>query len=131
MPRAWGNPMSVAYGIRWDDGKRIRLVAALLAALVAFAAFVGMKAGAERSMTAVVVSARADSTNAAARSVEALGGKVGARISLIHGFLAKVPSDRISELRSAKGVLSAVADRTVHLSSSDDSAAAKQATASL
>jgi len=37
--------MSVAYGIRWDDGKRIRLTAALLAALVALAAFVGMKAG--------------------------------------------------------------------------------------
>jgi serine protease AprX len=123
--------MTVAYGIRWDDGKRIRLVATLLAALVALAAFVGMRAGAEGSMTAVVVSARAGSANTAAHSVEALGGKVGARISLIHGFMAKVPSDRISALRSAKGVLSAVADRTVHLSSSDDSAAAKTASASL
>src|SRR4051794_33322563 len=127
MPRAWGNPMSVAYGIRWDDGKRIRLKAALLAALVALAAFVGMKAGADRSTTAVVVSARADSTKAAVRSVEALGGKVGARISLIHGFLAKVPTDRISELRSAKGVVSAVADRAVTLSTASDKSAAASA----
>jgi serine protease AprX len=119
--------MSVAYGIRWDDGKRIRLTAALLAALVALAAFVGMKAGADRSTTAVVVSARADSTQAAVRSVEALGGKVGARISLIHGFLAKVPTDRISELRSAKGVVSAVADRAVTLSAASDKSAAASA----
>jgi serine protease AprX len=119
--------MNVAYGIRWDDGKRIRLVATLLAALVALAAFVGMKAGAERSMTAVVVSARAGSANAAAHSVEALGGKVGARISLIHGFIAKVPSGRINALRSAKGVLSAVADRAVTLSATSDTSAAASA----
>ncbi len=86
-----------------------------------------MKAGADRSMTSVVVSARAGSTNTAARSVEALGGKVGARISLIHGFLAKVPSDRISELRSAKGVLSAALDRTVSLSAASDNSAAASA----
>ena len=36
--------MTANYGIRWDDGKRIQLTAALLAALVALAAFVGMKA---------------------------------------------------------------------------------------
>ncbi len=116
--------MTANYGIRWDDGKRIQLTAALLAALVALAAFVGMKAAADRSMTDVVVSARAGSASTAVRSVEAIGGKVGARISLIHGFLAKVPSDRMQELRSAKGVLSAVADRTVHLSSTSDSSAA-------
>lgn len=119
--------MTANYGIRWDDGKRIQLTAALLAALVALAAFVGMKAATERSMTDVVVSARAGSASTAARSVEALGGKVGARISLIHGFLAKVPSDRMQELRSAKGVLSAVADRTVHLSSTSDYSAAASA----
>jgi serine protease AprX len=119
--------MSTYYGIRWDDGKRIQLTAALMAALVALAALVGMKAGADRSMTDVVVSARADSATAAVRSVEALGGKVGARISLIHGFIAKVPSDRISELRAAKGVLSAVADRAVTLSATSDSSAAASA----
>jgi subtilisin family serine protease len=112
--------MTANYGIRWDDGKRIQLTAALLAALVALAAFVGMKAATDRSMTDVVVSARAGSASTAARSVEALGGKVGAPISLIHGFLAKVPSDRMQELRSAKGVLSAVADRAVSLSGADD-----------
>jgi serine protease AprX len=112
--------MSVAYGIRWDDGKRIRLVAALLAALITLAAYVGITSGADSSMTRMVIAARPGSAAAAARSVEALGGKVGARISLIHGFLAKVPSNRISELRTAKGVLSAVADHAVKLSSASD-----------
>ena len=109
--------MSAVYGIRWDDGKRIRIVAALLAALMTTAVFVGMTAGGDRSMTSMVIAARSGDTSAALHSVEALGGKVGARISLIHGFLAKVPSNRISELRAAKGVLSAVADTPAHLSS--------------
>jgi subtilisin family serine protease len=112
--------MSVAYGIRWDDGKRIRFVAALVAALITLAAYVGISSGAGSSMTQMVVAASPGSAATAAHSVEALGGKVGARISLIHGFLAKVPSNRISELRSARGVLSAVADRAVHLSSTSD-----------
>jgi serine protease AprX len=115
---AGGNPVSAVYGIRWDDGKRVRIVAALLAALITTAAFVGMSAGANRSMTSMVIAARSGDTKAALHSVEALGGKVGARISLIHGFLAKVPADRISELRAAKGVLSAVADTPAHLSGS-------------
>jgi serine protease AprX len=109
--------MSAVYGIRWDDGKRVRILAALLAALLTAAVFVGMTAGADRSMTSMVVAARSGDTTAALHSVEALGGKVGARISLIHGFLAKVPSNRISELRAAKGVLSAVADVRYTLSS--------------
>jgi serine protease AprX len=108
--------MSAVYGIRWDDGKRIRIVAALLAALITAAVFVGMSA-ASRSMTSMVIAARPGDATAAVHSVEALGGKVGARISVIHGFLAKVPSDRISAVRSAKGVLSAAADVRYTLSS--------------
>jgi serine protease AprX len=123
--------VSAVYGIRWDDGKRIRIVAALLAALITAAVFVGMTAGADRSMTSMVIAARSGDTTAALHSVEALGGKVGARISLIHGFLAKVPSNRISELRAAKGVLSAVTDQTFSLSSNDDEDGKKSADESL
>jgi serine protease AprX len=99
--------------------------------LVATAALVGLQAGAQRSMTEVVVSARDGSAAAAAQSVKALGGKVGAPISLIHGFLAKVPADRLAELRAAKDVLSVDLDRTVALSSSTSSAAASAPGASL
>lgn len=119
--------MSAVYGIRWDDGKRVRIVAALLAALVTLAGYVGISTGVGRRMTEMVVAARPGSAATAARSVEALGGKVGARISLIHGFLARVPSDRISELRSAEGVLSAVADRAVTLSAASDNSVAASA----
>lgn len=110
--------MSLVYGIRWDDGRRIRLVASLIAAIATLAVLAGMSASAGRAMTSVVVTARPGAVSSAAHSVESLGGKVGAPISLIHGFLAKVPSSRVSTLRGADGVLSAVADSPVTLSSS-------------
>jgi serine protease AprX len=109
--------VSAAYGIRWEF-RQGRLVAALVAALLGFAAFVGMQAAATQPMTSVVVAARDGSVGAAVRSVEAAGGKVGRRIPLIHGFLAKVPSNRMATLRTARGVLSLTVDRAVTLSSS-------------
>jgi serine protease AprX len=99
--------------------------------LVALAALVGMQAGASRSMTAVVVSARDGGVGSAMHSVKELGGKVGAPISLIHGFIAKVPADRVAELRAAKDVLSVDLDRTVSLSSSNGSNGASNPGASL
>jgi serine protease AprX len=99
--------------------------------LVALAAFVGLQAGANQAMTAVVVSARDGSVGSAMHSVKELGGKVGAPISLIHGFVAKVPANRVADLRAAKDVLSVDLDRTVSLSSSNSSNGAANPGASL
>ena len=83
-------------------------------------------------MTAVVVSARGGAdVSSAMHSVKAVGGKVGAPISLIHGFLAKVPADRVADLRAAGSVLSVNIDRKVALSSSTSSKAASGPGASL
>jgi serine protease AprX len=123
--------VNAVYGIRWDDGKRIRIVAALLSALVAIAVFVAMSAsaGSDRSMASLVVSGKPGSVESAAKAVQHLGGTVGQRISLINGFLAKVPSNRVAELRTAPSVLSAVIDRPLTLSG--DSAGAGSPGASL
>jgi serine protease AprX len=123
--------VNAVYGIRWDDGKRIRIVAALVSALVAIAVFVGMSAtaGSDRSMSSLVVSGKPGAVEAAAKAVEHVGGTVGQRISLINGFVAKVPSNRVAELRSASSVLSAVVDRQFSLSG--DSAGAGSPGASL
>jgi serine protease AprX len=108
--------VTAAYGIRWEF-RQGRIKSALVTALVALAALLAAQAGAQHPMTSVVVSAQDGAVGSAARSVKALGGKVGAQVPLIHGFLARVPSRRLAQLRAARGVLSVAPDRTVSLSS--------------
>lgn len=60
--------------------------------------------------TAVIVRARIGATDSAAAEVVALGGRVGRILSIIDGFAATVPSDRVAELRSDPSVVSVTPD---------------------
>jgi Subtilase family len=51
----------------------------------------------------------------AVHAVRQLGGTVGLRISLIHGFVASAPADAVPVLRDDPGILSVTPDATVHL----------------
>jgi len=51
----------------------------------------------------------------AVHAVRQLGGTVGLRISLIHGFVASLPADALPVLRDDPGILSVTPDATVRL----------------
>ena len=57
----------------------------------------------------------------AVRSVERLGGVTGMRLTLIDGFVARVPRAAVRALHGAPGVASATGDSAVRLASSGDS----------
>jgi serine protease AprX len=67
-----------------------------------------------RSVRVIVRSTTTD-IMAAERSVEGSGGSIGRRISIIDGFVARVPETRLSDLRGAPGILSVTPDARVHL----------------
>ncbi|NYJ06836.1 S8 family serine peptidase [Petropleomorpha daqingensis] len=61
------------------------------------------------------------------RAVEAFGGSVTTQFSVISGFSARVPSDRLEALRAVPGVTSVTEDASLTLSSADVEAQAGQA----
>ncbi len=71
-------------------------------------------------MTRVIVRGSTESVSSVERLVEAVGGRVGSRISIIDGVVANVPSDAIAVLRRSPSVLSVTRDERVYLSSTVD-----------
>src|SRR3954453_12709162 len=65
--------------------------------------------------------------NGPERAVQAYGGAVTKEVSVISGFGAKVPSDRLDALRAVPGVSSVTEDASLTLSSTDVAAQASQA----
>ncbi|MER7280273.1 S8 family serine peptidase [Dactylosporangium sp. NPDC000244] len=57
-----------------------------------------------------------DDPDAAALAVSRAGGKVGRPLSVVNGFVAEVPSQRLSALKTAPGVRGVTVDGTVSLS---------------
>ena len=57
--------------------------------------------------------------NAPERAVSAFGGSVGRQLSIIGGFTAEVPSDRLDALRAVPGVESVTEDAGLSLQSTD------------
>jgi serine protease AprX len=58
--------------------------------------------------------------NAAEKAVTALGGSVGSQLSIIGGFKAQVPTDRLTALRAVPGVVSVTEDAGLALQSTSD-----------
>ena len=77
---------------------------ALPVVLVSLAmALVGAPAAAA-AQTSVIVGERTPSSAAAERLVERLGGHVGRQLSLVGGFAATVPANRLEDLRRSRAV---------------------------
>ena len=77
----------------------------------------------------VVVGAQPGSERAAARLVQRLGGDVGSRIAIVHGFAARVPVAALPRLRRSAAVRSVARDTALTLSSTAPAEADADATA--
>jgi hypothetical protein len=64
----------------------------------------------------VVVGAEPGKVRAAERLVRRLGGDVGHRLSIVHGFTARVPAGSIARLRRADAVRTVARDVPLRLS---------------
>ena len=64
----------------------------------------------------VVVGAKPGKTRAAERLVQRLGGDVGRRLGIVHGFAARVPAASIARLRRSGSVRTVVRDTALTLS---------------
>ncbi|MDQ3877916.1 MAG: S8 family serine peptidase [Actinomycetota bacterium] len=102
--------MKIAYGISWDDSKKAtRLMGLFLASVVAVSMLSSPVGAAQTSrtlegMVSVIVRALPGGQAQAVKSVESAGGTVEHKISIIHGFSAKVPADELSAVQHAAGV---------------------------
>jgi serine protease AprX len=65
----------------------------------------------------VVVGAEPGKARAAQRLVERLGGDVGQRLPIVHGFTARVPAGSVATLRRARGIRTVARDVKLTLSS--------------
>jgi len=67
----------------------------------------------------VVVGAQPGETRTAERLVQRLGGDVGRRLGIVHGFVARVPAASIARLRRSGSVRTVVRDTALTLSTLD------------
>lgn len=72
----------------------------------------------------VVVAAHSGERAAATKLVVRLGGRVGTRLDVVHGFSARVPASAIRKLRRSKAIRSVTRDVPLHLSLDDPNAPA-------
>src|SRR3954447_5150145 len=123
-------------GVTWGglalSARRIATVATsfLLAAGVAGPAMATAAQAAPPSdadLVPVVVEESAGTGSGPQRAVEAFGGSVTKEFSVIAGFSAQVPGDRLDALRAVPGVSSVTEDASLTLSSTDVAAQASQA----
>jgi serine protease AprX len=94
----------------------LALMLTLLGAEGALARESGSGAGDERRVL-VVVGAEPGQARAARRLVERLGGDVGQRLPIVHGFTARVPAGSVERLRRAQAVRTVARDVKLKLSS--------------
>ncbi|MDQ3878895.1 MAG: hypothetical protein M3290_11185, partial [Actinomycetota bacterium] len=113
--------MKIAYGISWDDSKKAtRLMGLFLASAVAVSMLAAPVGAAQSSralegMVSVIVRALPGGQSLAVKSVESAGGTVERKISIIHGFSAKVPAGEMNAVQSAPGVAAVSLDGKVQL----------------
>jgi serine protease AprX len=88
----------------------------LLALVLMLGLFGAEVADARPTKVTVVVSAQPGHRAAARHMVVRIGGEVGARLDVIHGFTARVPRAAITRLRRSAAIRSVVRDVPLHLS---------------
>src|SRR5438874_12608228 len=118
VPRM-GAASSVAYGVSWNDSKKGRVAASLLAALTSLwlvAAAVPRAAAEIASLrrASVIVRLFPGAGAGPSTAVQHLGGSVTMRIPLIHALVADVPVSDVALLRGLPGVSSVTRNRPVH-----------------
>src|SRR4051794_32338151 len=125
-----------AQGVTWGglslSARRIATVATsfLVAAGVAGPAMATAAQAATPSdadLVSVVVQETGGTGNGPERAVQAYGGSVTKQFSVISGFSAQVPADRLDALRAVPGVTSVTEDASLTLSDADVAAQAAQA----
>jgi serine protease AprX len=119
-----GRKWRVVFGIRWDGGKRPRVIIGALTALIA--AFVpasaqahAVDAGQRAALRSVFVVPAAGRTADARALVCRLGGHSGRRIAVARGFVARVPGNRLATLRGNAAVRAASPDVDLSLRGDD------------
>jgi serine protease AprX len=125
-------PQGVTWGGLSLPARRVATIATsfLLAAGVAGPAMATVASAATPSdadLVSVVVQESGGTGNGPERAVQAYGGSVTKEFSVISGFSAKVPGDRLDALRAVPGVSSVTEDASLTLSSTDVAAQASQA----
>src|SRR5829696_2028831 len=88
----------------------------LVALVVMLGLFGADAADARPTKVTVVVSAEPGDRPAAEQLVERIGGEIGGRLDVIHGFTARVPRSAIARLRRASVIRGVVRDVPLHLS---------------
>jgi serine protease AprX len=97
-----------------------------LLVLVLMLGLVGAEAADARPAgVTVVVSAQPGERAAALQLVERVGGEVGERLDIIHGFTARVPRSAITRVRRSASVRSVARDVELHLSQDTATVAAE------
>src|SRR5947209_15262976 len=121
------------YGVTWGGGPGFAsrglalavgtfVVAGLAAPTAAFAATTS-----SAPQVPVVVREAAGTGNGPEQAVAAFGGSVGRELSILGGFTANVPSDRLDALRAVPGVAEVTEDAGLTLSDADVANTAAQA----
>jgi subtilisin family serine protease len=108
----------VASGMSWGHPKKGRLLKALLglAVILLGTAPASAVAGRPTGRTAsVIVRELPGAGDAPERAVARMGGRVGAHLGIIDGFVAEVPLSHLAILRSVTGVHSVTLDAKVRL----------------
>jgi serine protease AprX len=106
--------MKASLGVGWDDKRKGAALAALAA--LSLSLFMPSRAGSDASpLVTVIVREVASAGHAAEDAVETLGGEVGRQLSIINGFVAKVPRAMVGSLAHSFGVRSVTLDSQVHL----------------
>ena len=112
--------MKIAWGISWNDSKKGRMLAAMMAMVVAFsvlatqAAATPLSADAEE-MVSVIVREVDGSGNASEKLVIDLGGTVGRDLSIIDGFVAEIPARELVRLERSPVVHSVTFDSKIQM----------------
>jgi serine protease AprX len=114
--------MEIVFGRSWqrvDAGRMLGAFIALALALSLMSAPGGATATGEAagSLVRVIVRSLPGWQQTAEGDVKSLGGHVGRRIGIIHGFVGGVPRESLATLKRSPGVDSVTLDKKVHLSS--------------
>jgi serine protease AprX len=104
----------------WTWARVQSVVAVGLVALLASLTFGVAATGATKAVVSVIVREGPNAAGAAERAVEAIGGAVTQRLSIIDGFAATVPARSIATLARTPGVRSVTPNGPVHLQAQVD-----------
>ncbi|MGH2735089.1 MAG: S8 family serine peptidase, partial [Actinomycetota bacterium] len=119
--------MNAMFGVRWNDNvKRGTLAGFMVAALFATSflstpeAQQSLSTATSNFVSVIVRSEPGTNGDRIARVVQDLGGTVEEELKIINGYVAKVPADRVHQLKSNPAVSSVTMNGRVQMLSHDD-----------